>query len=584
MYLRSDSAAGKRFLASMREGRGLTPSARAAGVGKQTGYRWLREAFVALREQGLAVTAAEAALGYSSPLVGSWEQQRVTGRRDRRHHLAVGKDVEDAFWASFGRGDALDSACRAAGISRATAYRWWRRRFTALREQGMSVRSAARQLRVPRERSAAWEAEGREAYERAWRERTAAEQRAVWESARHVELLHARQPSKTERRDTRYWALMRSGLTNTAACRLLGVTRRTGVLIRTQHRHQSVAPAPQGQSSGRYLSLHERLRIADLSRLGCSRRKIATELGRSPSTIKRELDRHRDEQGRYLPQTADYAARVQRRRPREPKLATNPALRKLVQRKLNRCWSPDEISGWLRRTYPDDRSMRLCPETIYRALLVPGGKGLHKRYCRKLRTGRRIRKSRWLTRSGHGAVVRDMTMIDQRPAEVETKQQCGHWEGDLVLGVRSGSAMMTLRERKTQYGIVVNLPTDHTAETVNTAAIKAFAALPAHMKRTLTWDQGVEMARHRELAAATGITIYFAERSSPWQRGANENFNGLVRQYFPKGTDLSVHPDTHVAAVMRELNTRPRKGLDYDTPQTRFRAEMRTSAEHPATG
>ncbi|MEQ4207040.1 IS30 family transposase [Actinopolymorpha sp. B9G3] len=178
------------------------------------------------------------------------------------------------------------------------------------------------------------------------------------------------------------------------------------------------------------MSLRERLQIADLLRLGCSKRQIATELGRSPSTIKRELDRHRDEQGRYLPQTADHAARVQRRRPREPKLAANRELRKLVQRKLNRCWSPDEISGWLRRTYPDDRSMSLCPETIYRALLVPGGKGLHKRYCRKLRTGRRIRKSRWLTRSGHGAAVRDMTMIDQRPAEVETKLQAGHWEGD----------------------------------------------------------------------------------------------------------------------------------------------------------
>ncbi len=270
------------------------------------------------------------------------------------------------------------------------------------------------------------------------------------------------------------------------------------------------------------------------------------------------------------------AAAEQRRRPREPKLAANPALRKLVQRKLNRCWSPDEISGWLRRTYPDDESMWLCAETIYRALLVPGGKGLHKRYCRKLRTGRRIRKSRWLTGPGHGAVVRDMTMIDQRPAEVETKQQAGHWEGDLIIGVRSGSAMMTLRERKTQYGIVVNLPADHTAETVNAAAIKAFAPLPAHLKRTLTWDQGVEMARHRELAAASGISIYFAERSSPWQRGANENFNGLLRQYFPKGTDLSIHADSHVAVVMRELNTRPRKGLDYDTPQARFRIEARS--------
>ncbi|MEQ4207041.1 hypothetical protein [Actinopolymorpha sp. B9G3] len=245
MYLRSDSAAGVRFLASVREGRDLTRSARAAGVGKQTGYRWLRESFVALREQGLGVAEAQASLGYFSPLVVRWEQQRATSRRDRRHHLAVGEEVEDAFWASFLGGASLDAACGAAGISRASAYRWWRRRFTALREQGVSARAVARQLRIPRERSAVWEAERRRAYERARRERTAAEQRAVRESARHVELLHARPLSKTELRDTRYWELMRSGLTNTAACRLLGVTRRTGVLIRTRARHQSVAPAQQ---------------------------------------------------------------------------------------------------------------------------------------------------------------------------------------------------------------------------------------------------------------------------------------------------------------------------------------------------
>jgi hypothetical protein len=162
MYLRSDSAAGVRFLASMREGRGLKPSARAAGVGQQVGNRWLREAFVALREQGLSVAVAQASLGYFSPLVAGWEQH-VSGRRDGRHHLAVGVEVEDAFWASFLGGETLEAACRAAGVSRASAYRWWRRRFTMLREQGMSVRSVARLLRVPREQSAAWEAEGRTA-------------------------------------------------------------------------------------------------------------------------------------------------------------------------------------------------------------------------------------------------------------------------------------------------------------------------------------------------------------------------------------------------------------------------------------
>ena len=247
----------------------------------------------------------------------------------------------------------------------------------------------------------------------------------------------------------------------------------------------------------------------------------------------------------------------------------------LVQRKLNRYWSPDEICGWLRRTYPTDDSMRLCAETIYRALLLPNGRGLDTRYCSSLRTGRRIRKSRWLTRNGAGGAVTNMTMIDKRPAEVETKETAGNWEGDLVLGTGCASAMVTLRERKTQYGIVINLPDDHTAATVNQAVAGAMAALPRHLKKTLTWDQGTEMARHLELAAATGIDIYFAERSSPWQRGANENFNGLLRQYFPKGTDLSIHSHAHVAHVMEELNTRPRKLLGYRTPKQALHAENR---------
>jgi len=558
----------------MREGRGLKPSARAAGVGKETGYRWLRESFVVLRDRGLTVAEAQVELGYFSPMVSRWDEQWAAGGDGCRHHLAVDARVEDTFWILFDGGENLAVACRAAGVGRSTAYRWWQRRFMALRDEGVAPKVAARRLRVPQNRASVWEAERRQARQIARHERAAADRRAVRSSAHHVELLlQPRHRSKVEQREERYWELMHHGMSNTAACRLLGVNRRTGTLIRARHRHQTARPTgQQTPGSGRYLSLRERLQIADLLQLGCSMRQIAAELGRAPSTIKRELDRHRDAQGRYLPQSADHNAGQQRRRPRGHKLIVNAALREVVQRKLNRCWSPDEISGWLRLTYPQDPSMRLCPETIYRALLVPGGQGLHKRYCRKLRTGRRIRKSRWLTRSGHGPAVQNMTMIAQRPAEVELKQRVGDWEGDLVVGVGSASAMVTLRERKTQFGIIVNLPIDHTAASVNRAVSTAFASMPAHMKRTLTWDQGTEMARHQELAAATGIDIYFAERSSPWQRGANENFNGLVRQYFPKGTNLSVHSAEHVDAVMRELNTRPRKTLGYLTPAAKFQA------------
>ncbi len=432
MYLQRDCPMGIRFLAAVKQGRGLKPSARAAGVGKETGYRWLRESFTALRQRGLSVAAAQAELGFHSPMVQDWEAQRVAGAR--RHHLAVDAAIEDAFWRAFLAGAELEAACVMAGVGRSTGYRWWRARFQALREEGVAVRATARELRLSPVRARAWDAERSQATARSRRERDAAERRAVRESARYAEaLMQGRAPrSDVQRRDTQYWQLMRSGLSNTAACKLLGVNRRTGGLIRQRHRHQTAAPTVKQPSAGRYLSLPERLQITDLLTLGLSMRAIAAELGRSPSTVKRELDRHRDPQGRYLPRGANHSAQLARRRPREHKLVANTTLRQAVQRKLNRCWSPDEISGWLRLTHPDNRTMQLCPETIYRALLVPGGQGLNKRYCRKLRTGRRIRKSRWLTRSGHGSVVRNMTMIDERPAEVEDKQQAGHWEGDLV--------------------------------------------------------------------------------------------------------------------------------------------------------
>jgi len=318
------------------------------------------------------------------------------------------------------------------------------------------------------------------------------------------------------------------------------------------------------------------LQIAHLLDLGNSLRTIAKELGRHPSTISRELRRHRAASGEYLPRTANHDARLQRGRPKVHRLAGDIRLRLLVQRKLNRCWSPEEISGWLKKTFPDDVTLRLCPETIHRALLLRDDHGLHKRFTKKLRTGRRIRKTRWLTRVGKGSRIRNMTMIDQRPPELSSKLIVGNWEGDLIVGNGSVSAMVTLRERKTQYGIIINLPTDHTAGSVNAAVAAAFATLPRHLKRSLTWDQGVEMSSHEALTKATGVPIFFAERSSPWQRGANENFNGLVRQYFPKGTNLALHSAKHVAHVMKELNGRPRKGLDYDTPAARLRAERKT--------
>jgi transposase, IS30 family len=577
MVRASTSAAGVRFLASINEGRGLKRSAREAGVDKEVGYRWLRESYLRHRRDGKTPAEAEALLSFVSTRLPAWEAE--VGNSER-HHLRVEVEAEAAFWAAYESGVDRAAAARIAGVSRSTAYRWLGRRFGELRAAGVSLDTTKRRLRLTDQAASRAEQDRRDRVQADRRAALEAHRGALRSSRRFAErAAGVAVPEAQQRRADRvdaYWQLMRSGETNTSASRLLGMSRRSGTNIRRAQQHQTHRPAHVGVSSGRCLDLRERVQIADLHRLGFSMRRIAAELGRYPSTIKRELDRHRDRAGRYLPRTADHDARLQRARPRATRLAANNRLRQLVQRKLNRCWSPDEVCGWLRKTYPDDLSMRLCAETIYRELLLRDNASLHKKYCQKLRTGRRIRKSRWLTRTGHGATVTNKTMIDQRPASAESKLEAGHWEGDLILGIGCASAMVTLRERITQYGIIINLPHDHTANSVNAAVSEAFADLPTHMKRTLTWDQGVEMARHQELTAATGVPIFFAERCSPWQRGANENYNGLVRQYFPKGTNLAVHAPAHIAWVTAELNERPRKALGYDTPAFRFTAEIAT--------
>ena len=573
-----ESPRGQLFLGLVRDGRSLRWSARTTGIHMEAGYRLLRERYCQLRTDGLDPDAALAELGCRSARAVGWEtlhQRRLAVAP--RHHLKVELAAESTFWSVFEDGSGVGDAAAAAGISRATGYRMLQRRFVTLREAGGSLAAVATALRVSVELAAGWDAARLRRRVRARRLNDADLRRAVRTSALQGERVPRRGPPPRPgavTRDERYWELMRQGLTYTEACRVLGVSRRLGTRIRRDRRHQTAPPSRVSTPTGRYLSLRERLRIADLTLMGMSQRAVAAELGRSPSTVKRELDRHRDNDGRYLPHRAQDRAVTQRRRPRPSKLTADDRLRRNVQRKLNRYWSPQQISGWL-RSLPADGRGTVCTETIYRALLVPGIGGLHERYCAKLRTGRKIRRSRWLSGNGATATVKNKTMIDQRPPEVDERVQVGHWEGDLILGEGCGSAMVTLRERVTQFGIIVNLPVDHTALSVNAAVTAAFASLPAHVTRTLTWDQGVEMSRHRELSAAIDMPIFFAERASPWQRGANENFNGLARQYYPKGTDLSVHTAGHVAATVRSLNTRPRKGLGYKTPARCLAAAIR---------
>ena len=567
MHLQRESPAGVRLYSSLLAGRSLTRSAKAAGVSRETARRWVRESFVELREDGMSVLEAQSFLGFVSVLMPAWDAARLASGGGR-HHLRHTSEVEAAFWSAHEGGAGVETAARGVGVGRSTGYRWLQARFTELRLDRVSVVAAARVLRLDVDRARTWEAQRQRELAHADRVARAAHHAALVSSLQHAQVLEQpRSRQATQDRHARYWRLIGQRHSNTDACAIMSIDPRTGRGIRRRG-----APTERlEQPSGRYLLLVERLQIADLLGHGLSLRAIAAELGRSVSTISRELARHRDEQGRYQPYQAEHAAMDQPRRPRAPKLVADDRLRELVQRKLNRFWSPEQIAGWLRVQHPHDPARVVCHETIYRALLVPGGRCLHSRYTAKLRTGRTLRRSHHSTGHHKDGVVRNMVMISDRPVEVHDRVQPGNWEGDLIIGLGSRSAMVTLRERVTHFGIIVNLPDDHTALTVNAAVQQAFAGLPRHLVRTLTWDQGTEMARHRELAAATGLRIYFAERSSPWQRGANENFNGLARQFFPKNTDLSLHSHEHVNTVMKLLNERPRKSLDYQTPTRRFR-------------
>ncbi|TDD55906.1 IS30 family transposase [Kribbella antibiotica] len=330
-------------------------------------------------------------------------------------------------------------------------------------------------------------------------------------------------------------------------------------------------PKAQAGGQGRYLCLAEREEIAVLYAGGMSRRKIAERLGRDPSTISRELKRipQRTDDGHHRPYRASLAqadADVKARRPKEAKLATHLALRRVVQARLKENHSPEQIAARLREDFPDDPEMWVSPETIYQSLYVQGRGALKRELVKHLRTGRGLRKPRRTEGERRGRIP-DMVNISERPKEVEDRAVPGDWEGDLILGsAESGSAIGTLVERATGFVLLLHLRDNHTAATVADAMTRKMTELPQHLRRTLTWDQGREMAGHARIAEATGLDIYFCDPHSPWQRGTNENTNGLLRQYFPKGTDLSRWGPGYLDKVATELNNRPRKRLNWRTP------------------
>jgi transposase, IS30 family len=338
---------------------------------------------------------------------------------------------------------------------------------------------------------------------------------------------------------------------------------------------QPVPPALEKELHPRFLTLAEREQIADLRAGGASMRAVAAALGRAPSTISRELadNADPDQPGRpYRPYAAHRAAAGRRARPKSAKLVENPALADYVQERLDLRWSPEQICHALRIDHPDEAEMRVCAETIYQALYVQARGGLRREVATALRTGRTRRKPRRDPAARTPRFADPMIMLSERPAEVADRAVPGHWEGDLIIGADGASAIGTLVERATRYVLLVHLPAGRTAEAVRDQLVATMTTLPEHLRGSLTWDQGAEMAAHRSFSLATDMPVYFCDPASPWQRGSNENTNGLLRQYFPKGTDLSVHGPADLEHVAQQLNSRPRKTLGWATPAERLRA------------
>jgi IS30 family transposase len=417
----------------------------------------------------------------------------------------------------------------------------------------------------------------------------------------------------------RFWAFIAEGLSSEDAAMEVGVSQPVG--SRWFREAGGMAPShlsrSSGPSSGRYLSFAERERIALWRAQGLGVREVARRLGRAASTVSRELRRNAATRGGnldYVASTAQWHAERSARRPKRAKLAMNPTLRTYVQdrlagavvapggiaapgpavpwkgrrhgRRQNRrwamAWSPQQISERLRLDFPGDDTMRISHEAIYQALYVQGRGALKRELTACLRTGRALRVPRARTRGRGKSFITPEILVSERPAEAQDRAVPGHWEGDLILGLGS-SAIGTLVERTTRFTMLLHLPSmaghgdgrrekngpalaGHGAEAVRDAIAREITTLPQQLRRSLTWDQGAEMAQHARLRIDTGLAIYFCDPHSPWQRGTNENTNGLLRQYFPKGTHLGALGMDELAAVAAALNGRPRKTLNWKTP------------------
>jgi IS30 family transposase len=368
------------------------------------------------------------------------------------------------------------------------------------------------------------------------------------------------------------WRRWRQGEALNAIARALD--RRRSVVQRVLAGTGGFTPVPRRRSA-RVLSLTEREEISRGVAGGQSARQIAGRLGRAPSTVCRELGR-RGGRPRYRAATADAAAWLLARRPKGCKLAAVPRLRTLVAEKLQQDWSPEQIAGWLRHAFPEDERVHVSHETIYRSLFIQARGMLKQELLRHLRSQRPLRRARTATRTGqHRGQIVNAVSIRARPAEVADRAVPGHWEGDLLAGAHH-SHLATLVERQSRFTMLVKVPGGgkDTASVVPALA-RQMRTLPTALRRSLTWDRGLELAQHAAFTVATEVQVYFCDPQSPWQRGTNENTNRLLRQYLPKGTDVAAHSQAELNRIAHRLNTRPRKTLAYRTPADILAAALR---------
>lgn len=500
-------------LAAVDRGSTVRAAALSVGVSPHTGYRWVKQA-------GLSTSR-------STP--------RKYSNEDKARFITRLAQVRN-----------VSKVARELGINRVTGYAWAHRagiftsddanerkaKFLQLRKDGVSRVDAAKQLGVEQHQAMDWDrgirkfAKGR-----------------VYPDGRVV-LYNEDEILASVRRPRTTWA--------------------QGEHIRLDRVEQVI--------DVRYLSLREREHLKDLHAQGLSIRKIASQLGRAPSTISRELQRNTTGRGHYLPHTAHRLSVKRRFRPKTVKLTVPGPLRDYVAAKLEKRWSPEQIAHRIRKDHPDETEMRVCAETIYQAIYVHAKGELKRELAASLRRGRRRRKTRKTAEQRTPRFVDEIVPISQRPPEVDDRVLPGHWEGDLIAGTQNRSAVATLVERNTRYVVLGHLPGDHGAESVRESLVQALHPLPAQLRRSLTWDQGSEMAEHKAFTVATEMDVYFCDPGSPWQRGTNENTNGLLRQYLPKGADLRQFTSEQLAVIAEELNGRPRKSLGWDTPAERIAA------------